>query len=339
GNKLNTMDRVFQAGCLYETGHPGLGHSILYKLVRGERAPAWIALVYARRESERRPKVVRALLEEVLARDSDQPMVLALLARLDVAAGLPEKALERLNQAIAAGPVAADVMFERARILATRGDLPGAQSDALQAFSVQPALPGLSALLIRIYSAQGQIDEAIASFEEANAVGALEPPARMLLARMHIATSNRRRALELLEELLAENDALAGAKNDLAYLLALDSVDLDRALRLGQEAQRALPRISQVADTLGFVYLKKGLHEPALEQFRYAVKLGSEHDGVQPVYHYHAGRALQELGRTEEAATQFEEALALDANYEDAAAALRAAKPDASDELTSAASS
>jgi hypothetical protein len=64
----------------------------------------------------------------------------------------------------------------------------------------------------------------------------------------------------LLEAALAERSDLPGARNDLAYVLATQGVELDRALRLAQEAYKALDDEAATADTLGFVYLRKGLH-------------------------------------------------------------------------------
>ena len=65
--------------------------------------------------------------------------------------------------------------------------------------------------------------------------------------------------------------------------------------------------------TLGYVYLKKGLNDPALQQFKYALEIAqrASNDAIpeRPEYHYHMGLALQALGRGNEAATSFERAL------------------------------
>jgi tetratricopeptide (TPR) repeat protein len=263
----------------------------------------------------------------VLSQTPNNPDLLTMLARMDLRAGRAAQALDRLNQAVATGRVQPKVLLERARVLAVRGDVEAAQQDALRAFEAQPSLDGASALLLRLYAAQGRTEEAIASFEEANAAGALAPPARLLLARLHMSRGNDKRARELFEGLLAENNDIPGVKNDLAYLLARENSDLDRALRLAQEAQRGLTRSPNVSDTLGYVYLRKGLFEPALEQFRYAMTQAKQGGlDVLPVFHYHAGLALRELGRLDEAVDEFEQALAIDASFEDAADALRAAK-------------
>jgi tetratricopeptide (TPR) repeat protein len=132
---------------------------------------------------------------------------------------------------------------------------------------------------------------------------------------------------------LATRSDLPGAKNDLAWILAEEGTDLERALALAQEAQQAEPENAEIADTLGYVYLKKGLSDPALQQFKYAVELaGRAENDVQierPEYHYHLGLALKALGRNDEATVALERALQLDAkfaNADDARRELEAAK-------------
>ncbi len=51
---------------------------------------------------------------------------------------------------------------------------------------------------------------------------------------------------------------LAIAKNNLAYLMADEGKNLDRALDLAQEAKSQLPENGNVADTLGYVLLEEG---------------------------------------------------------------------------------
>jgi tetratricopeptide (TPR) repeat protein len=264
---------------------------------------------------------VRALLEQAARDHPGHPGVVTRLSRLDLAAGRADRALAQLDSAVQTNQATPSVLLERARVHAARGDLAKAQQDALRAFEAQPSLAGASSLVAALYRAQGQEKEAIASFEEALAAGALRPTGRFLLAQLHLA-GDPKRSRELLEALVAERSDLAMAKNDLAYILAAQGEDLDRALRLAEEASQGLADSPAVADTLGFVYLQKSLHEPALQQFRRAVVLAQGRDEDQSIYHYHLGLALRALGRTDDAAQAFEKAIALDGNFQDARQAL-----------------
>src|SRR5690606_8279206 len=93
--------------------------------------------------------------------------------------------------------------------------------------------------------------------------------------------------------------------------------------KLAQEAQRAEPENPDFVDTLGFVYLRRGLYEPAVQQLEYAVDLADRAQLARPEFHYHLGLALRALGRQGDAAAAFERALALDAEFPHAEEARR----------------
>jgi tetratricopeptide (TPR) repeat protein len=230
-----------------------------------------------------------------------------------------------LNSALGggAGAAAPELLLLRAQLLVARGELEQAERDAMLAFQRQPELTAAGQLVVQIYRAQGRIEEAIESFEEVLAAGSLDVGARVLLARLHLAAGHEARAEELLEGVLAERSDLPEAKNDLAYLLARRGADLDRALELATDAQQGLGELPPVADTLGYVYLRRGLPEAALAQFRATIELAEAQQTMTPLYPYHLGLALRELGLEAEAEQAFEQALSLDPDYEDALTELR----------------
>jgi tetratricopeptide (TPR) repeat protein len=322
GNRLDTMELVIRVRCLYEVGRRDAGRELLESLVTEKRPFLDAVFEFERQEGQAQPERARKLLEQAARDHPGHPGVVARLARIDLAAGRADRALAQLDAAVEAGHGTPAVLLERARVHASRGDVPRAQQDALRAFEAQPSLAGASALVATLYRAQGQEKEAIASFEEALAAGALRPSGRFLLAQLHLFAGDSKRSRELLEALVAERSDFAIAKNDLAYLLAEQGEDLDRALRLAQDASQGLSESPAVADTLGFVYLQKQLHEPALQQFQRAVQLAEDRGEGQSVFHYHLGLALRALGRTDDAAQAFEKALALDGDFQDARQAL-----------------
>jgi tetratricopeptide (TPR) repeat protein len=329
--------RVRLAHCLYQTGRGEMGRRILGSILEKEDPPLAAVLEFASRERERRPERVQKLLEAAFARHPDNPRLVVELSRLDLAKRDPRRALERLNGLMAERQVGPEVVLQRARVLAAMGDLETAQRDAMQAFTAAPGLPGATALVVQLYYAQGKVDEVIASFEQAEAAGALTAPARLVLAQLHLGQRNEARATELLEKVVAERSDLPAAKNDLAFLLAKkDGGDLDRALRLAQDAMQGLSDRPEVADTLGFVYLKKGLYEPAVQQFRYAIELAESSGEVPAALPYHLGLALARLGLGAAAEEAFERTLSIDAKHTEAAAELEKLRRQAATQEASA---
>jgi tetratricopeptide (TPR) repeat protein len=95
------------------------------------------------------------------------------------------------------------------------------------------------------------------------------------------------------------------ALNNLAFLMAEHSGDLDQALTLAQRAKQLLPNLPEVSDTLGWIYLKKNLSDNAIDIFRdLTAKVPN-----QSTYHYHLGMALSQKGDKPNALKQLQDAL------------------------------
>lgn len=83
------------------------------------------------------------------------------------------------------------------------------------------------------------------------------------------------------------------ALNNLAYIIAESpGGDLDQALTFAQRANQKLPQAVEIADTLGWIYLKKNLPDNALEIFRSNVTKSPGN----PTYHYHLAMAFYQKG-------------------------------------------
>ena len=337
--ELRAPEKLLYAQALYSTGRRPAGKALLEEQLAAEKPAVGVLIEFARREATREPERARGYLDQVLARNPNHVVALRLLAQLDLAAGRPDEALARIDEAAKAGPLSPPLILLRAQVLAANKNWTRAEEEARHAFAAAPELPGALELLTRIYLAQNRLDEAIASLQETERVGALPVSGLQLLARLHNEAGHRAEAKELYEKVLATRSDLPAAKNDLAWLLADEGNDLERALVLAREAQKAEPERAEIADTLGYVYFKKGFFEPALQQFQYAVeasgRAGHDVQVERPEYHYHMGLALKALGRNDEAAVAFARALQLDAKFNNADEArreLEAAKTPAASE-------
>jgi tetratricopeptide (TPR) repeat protein len=324
GVELPPRDLVLLASALYEGGRPIVARQVLEGALALPEPPILGSIEFAAREGAKSPDAARKHLETALSRAPRHGGLIAAITRLDVSNGRAREARERLDAIIDGGEPPAAALLARARLLAADRRYEEAEKDINRLFEVAPNLPGALELLLQIYAAQDKLDLAVASLEEADRTGALSPGARLLLARIYLSRGETSKTRDTLERALAERPDLAGAKNDLAYLLAQEGSNLERALTLAQEAQRALSTDPNAADTLAYVYLRKGLLEPALQQSRYAIQLAEESgQPVQAAYQHHLGLVLRALGRNAEAASAFERALDLDPNFSEAAEARR----------------
>jgi tetratricopeptide (TPR) repeat protein len=318
GGRAPTVgDRLMLAQAFYELGRAAPARGVLEKLLEVPEPPLGAVIEYARREGEANPERAYQLLSAAHARYPAHPLVLHGLTAADLKAGRANLALERLNKTLESGQVDPSTLMLRARVLAQAKQLEAAERDALRAFEVSPNLPGALDLLLSIYALQNRLDEALASFADAEKAGALGPGPRALLGRLYLLRGDDERAIEVLSKALGERSDLPAAKNDLSFALARKGQDLDRALTLAQEAQQAMDQNPHVADTLGYVYLRKGLNDAALEQFKFALGLSGEDKSLRSVVQYHQGLALRALGRHEEAVAALEAALAQGADFPD----------------------
>ncbi len=93
--------------------------------------------------------------------------------------------------------------------------------------------------------------------------------------------------------------------NNSAFLMAEHGGDLDSALTMATKARQLLPNMAEISDTVGWIYLKKGMADNAVDAFRELVK-------KQPhtaTYRYHLGMALMQKGDKPAALREFQTAL------------------------------
>jgi uncharacterized protein HemY len=92
--------------------------------------------------------------------------------------------------------------------------------------------------------------------------------------------------------------------NNLAWIYAQRSINLDRALELAQFAHQSLPRDLGVMDTLGYVYLQRREYNQAIVILENALGYQkSEHIEGAPVpeLRQHLAEAYRKAGRTSDA--------------------------------------
>jgi tetratricopeptide (TPR) repeat protein len=134
---------------------------------------------------------------------------------------------------------------------------------------------------------------------------------RTTLAILHQLQGDMDKAKTSYEKAL-EIDARSGvAANNLAQYYADRNENLEVALQLAQTAKASMPKAHEVDDTLGWVYYRKGLADPAIVSFRTAV--AAQPDNA--VYLYHLGAAYALKKDTANARQNLQKALSVQANF------------------------
>ncbi len=296
----------------YELGQPERARRILERLLAMEPPPYAAVVVFAEREGRRQPERARALLEAAIERGGPGHRVVGELAQLTLAQGEPEAALAQLDRAGPLETLSPALRLLRGRALLALGRWDEAESEAR---AVLEATDGAAAarMLAQILRASDRPGEAITTLERQRSARALSGRNLWLLGRMYLEEGNLDQARIVLEEAVGAAPNLHVAHNDLAFVLAETGGDLERALSLASRARSALPESAAVADTLGWVYYRRGLTELAGDEFRRALELADEgaDDALRAEIHYHLGLALRDQGQDREALQSIERALEL----------------------------
>jgi Flp pilus assembly protein TadD len=150
-------------------------------------------------------------------------------------------------------------------------------------------------------------------YHKARDLNPSDPVPHVQLALLMEATGRSQEARPIYEQVLKLQPDNPIALNNLAFLLVESGTDLDQALTYAQRAKQKLPNDPNVADTLGWIYIKKNLSDNAIQIFE---DLIGKHPG-NPVYRYHLAMALFQKGDKPRARKELQTALKSNPTKED----------------------
>lgn len=233
------------------------------------------------------------------------------------------QAQERLDKVLAENTaqkdVAASLHYLKADVFTAQKDLDSAQAELNKSIEADSEyLPSYSAIAA-ILVAQNQIDAAIEQYKK---VVEKKPSSAVysLIGMLEDARNNVDEAEKLYRKALDITPENAIASNNLAWIIAAyDKGNLDEALQLAQGCVTKSPNVAGFYDTLGLVYFKKGLHAPAVEQFKKAISLDeaeTTRTGAipNPAYRVRLAMALASSGDKPNAKKEVEIALKREQN-------------------------
>lgn len=249
-------------------------------------------------------KEAEALFQEIYRREPPDLRGLTGLTEIYSAQKQTDKALGLLDQAIQKYPKANGLQVVWANV-AIRG---GRIDDGLKRYrEILAADPKNYDVHIRLADAlrlKGDLAQAIEMWKKASE---LQPTLTLpVLSRAMAldAVSRRSESAPLYEQVLKAEPDNVIALNNYSYYLADQGSNLDLALSYAQKAKSKAPSDPSVADTLGFIYLKKNLPQNATAIF---TELAGKYPDVA-LFHIRLATAYLQAGDRAKAKQQLDDA-------------------------------
>jgi tetratricopeptide (TPR) repeat protein len=233
----------------------------------------------------------RAAIERAEKIDASSLDTVRVAIALELMQGNSAGARARLEERMKQG-TNADVLVLAGNTYLALKDPAAAEKTLRAAIEADPSRNEPYATLGSMYVSQKRLDEALREFEalskkQARPVGPLTMMGMILEQQGNVDAAMKR-----YNDALALDSRAGAASNNLAWILAERSQDLDRALQLAQNAVAAAPERAEILDTLGWVYYQMNQPLRAIPYFQQSVQKSPE----TAEYHYHLGLAFVKGG-------------------------------------------
>lgn len=233
---------------------------------------------------------------------------------LEILERRPRRAVEMLEQRLKGAGYSTDLAMLASSVYMLAGDAVKSERALRQVIENDPTRQAAARLeLANLYLEQNLLDQArneLAFVTRGDAAAGAQTMIGMILQAQDKPTE----AQAVFEKVLADHPETSLAANNLAWLLAETGVRLDESLNLAQTATRLDPANASFRDTLGWVYLKRGVTDLAIRAFSESVRLAPN----EPQYRYHLAMAYSKAGESEKASSELKRVLTQRPDFKDA---------------------
>lgn len=220
------------------------------------------------------------------------------------------KALERVQAQVLKIPPNDAILALLGGLQVANRDMPGAEASLQRAVQLNPSNLDAGMLLAKIEMARGEVDESLATAYKSIQANPRSVDAYNFVGNMEELRGGVRQAEVLYRKALQVQPNNGAAANNLAYLMLQNGESIDEALSLAQIARQKLPDSPSAADTLAWIYYRKGIYEMAADLLHEALQKSPDN----ATYHYHIGMVYQKQNNPEAARKHLQRALEINPN-------------------------
>lgn len=241
---------------------------------------------------EGKMKEAEALFQQIYSQSPPDMRGLMGLSEVYTAQGQYDRVLKMLDEAIAKFPKAIGLQMAWANMAVRAGKFDDGIGMFKRVLQTDPNNFDVHMRVAESYRQKGDLPNAIEFWKKA---GQLMPNhvAPLLNRAVALDEVNRRsEAASLYEQVLKSQPDNVLALNNYSFYLANEGTNLDLALSYAQKAKSKSPGDPMIADTLGFIYLKKNLPQNAASIF---TELTSKHPQIA-LFHVRLATAYLQAG-------------------------------------------
>jgi tetratricopeptide (TPR) repeat protein len=252
--------------------------------------------------AERKPDEAWQQLDHALSIDPTNFQALTGLINLGAATGRLDQARARIEQLTNEHPNDAPLQYLLGQAYRNGSqqqppDAARAEAAMRRAVEIDPDYVPAYSALAEIYFGTQQPDRAIDEYKKITERRPDDFVAFRNIGMIEAGRNNLDAAADYYHRVLAIRADEPVAANNLAAIYAdYGKGNAEEAMRLAQDIVRRYPAEPGFADTLGWVYYRKGLYRDAAEQLQHAVAGAAKRNADNSLYRWHLGAALAKSG-------------------------------------------
>ncbi|MDB6077310.1 MAG: repeat-containing protein, partial [Akkermansiaceae bacterium] len=253
----------------------------------------------------------RQALTQALERAPDFQPAVEQMVSLDLFEKKFPAARRRIEDLIAKQPKSAELQILLARVFYAQKDMDQAEATLQKAITLQPDSPVAYYTLAGLYAATNQQQKALDNLQKVITTNPKDTKALMMTGMLNEQLKHYDTALAAYEKLLAINPKAGIALNNAAVLYAERFNQLDKAFEAAQKARELFPHEAHMADTLGWILVKRRQYPWALSLLQESAEKLPDSADTQ----YHLGMVNYLMGAEEPARVALEDALKLNQEF------------------------
>ena len=229
--------------------------------------------------------------------------------------GRSDQAIQLLESELKKSPQRMDLQYTLANSLSMAGQVDRAIPIYQNLIDKNPNSTDLYMRLGELLRRKGQPDKSIELLQKGLQINPNDAAVKLQLAMTYEQLGRRKDAKPLYEAIIKVQPDNFIALNNLAFIMAEEGTDLDQALTYAQRAKQRVPKNEDIADTLGWIYIKKNLSDDAIRILQDLVAQKPNN----ALYRYHLAMAQFQKGDKVKARQSLQDALTKSPSKDDEA--------------------